>query len=36
MNKMMIIATAAIMISCGDKDTDTGSDTATAEDTAAE
>jgi hypothetical protein len=35
MNKI-IIAAAMIMIGCGDKDTDTGSDTATVEDTAAE
>jgi len=31
----MIIA-ATIMVGCGDKETDTGSDTAAAEDTAAE
>ena len=35
MRNIMIIA-AAIMVGCGDKDADTGSDTAAAEDTAAE
>ena len=35
MRNIMILA-ATIMVGCGDKDADTGSDTAVTEDTAAE